>query len=528
VSNLSRRRRRAAGAIVCLATAMLCLDVAVVNTALPSMARDLHSSLSGVQWVIDAYTLPLAAFVLSAGSIADRRGRRRAFTFGMAVFTAASLACALARSFVFLDAARAVQGLGGAVLFATSLAILADAFPEARERAGAMAAYGATIGGSYVIGPAAGGALTSWFGWQSVFYLNVPLGVGAVLGTHLWLPESRDPRARKLDWPGLITLSAGLLFLVLALLRGNGWGSPATLAELGVGGVLLLAFVITEHLVPAPMLPLGLFGRRDFTAAQVSAFTVSAGFFALYLYVTLYLQDVLGLSVIRASLALLPSTLVLLMVSAASARLLGRLAPGPILSIGLLLVGGGVALIAIVGTRSSWTAILPGLSLASAGMGLVNPAQAMLALGSGPPEDSGLLAGAASTFRNSGLAVGVAAFGTLLPAAAALGHGSPGAYVTALHRVLFAGAALSVAGALAVGWLAGIRNAAPAPGAAAEPVPAEARLRLNLTPRPQTARTGETAAIRYYGKPFFDCIAIERTPPGGILSATRGTCSSGV
>ena len=502
MSDLSRPRRRAAGVIVCLATAMLCLDVAVVNTALPSMARDLHSSLSGVQWVIDAYTLPLAAFVLSAGSIADRRGRRRAFTFGMAVFTAASLACALARSIVFLDAARAVQGLGGAVLFATSLAILADAFPEARERAGAMAAYGATIGGSYVIGPAAGGALTSWFGWQSVFYLNVPLGVAAVLGAHLWLPESRDPRARKLDWPGLITLSTGLLLLVLALLRGNGngWGSPAILAGLGVGGVLLLAFVITEHLVPAPMLPLGLFGRRDFTAAQVSAFTVSAGFFALYLYVTLYLQDVLGLSVIRASLALLPSTLVLLIVSSASARLLGRLAPGPILSVGLLLVGGGVALIAIVGPHSSWTAILPGLSLASAGMGVVNPAQAMLALGSGPPEDSGLLAGAASTFRNSGLAVGVAAFGALLPAAAALGHGSPEAYVTALHRALFAGAALSVAGALAVGWLVGIRNAAPAPGTAAEPVPAEARLWLNLTPA--------------LGRP--------------VLSATRGTCSSGV
>jgi EmrB/QacA subfamily drug resistance transporter len=507
VSDLSRRRQRATCAIVCLATAMLCLDVAVVNTALPSMARDLHSSLSGVQWVIDAYTLPLAALVLSAGSIADRRGRRRAFAFGMAVFTAASLACALARNIVFLDAARAVQGLGGAVLFATSLAILADAFPEARERAGAMAAYGATIGGSYVVGPAAGGALTSWFGWQSVFYLNVPLGAAAVLGTHLWLPESRDPRARKLDWPGQITLSAGLFLLVLALLRGdgNGWGSPATSAELGVGGILLLAFVAIEHLVPAPMLPPGLFGRRDFTAAQVSAFTVSAGFFALYLYLSLYLQDVLGLPVIRASLALLPSTAVLFAVSTASARLLRRFAPGRILGPGLLVVGGGVALIAIIGPHSSWTAILPGLCLTSVGMGVVNPAQAMLALGSGPPADSGLLAGATSTFRNSGLAVGVAAFGVVLPAAGALGHGSPGAYVTALHHALFAGAALTGLGALAVGWLVGVRKAAPARGAGEQRVPAGARLwpvPTALRVADQARRPRLSAAVRRPRRPL--------------------------
>jgi EmrB/QacA subfamily drug resistance transporter len=463
---LSRRRQRATMVIVCLATAMLSLDSAVVNSALPFLARDLHSGLSGVQWVIDAYTVAVAAVVLSAGSIADRLGRRRVFAVGLVVFTAASLACALARSIVFLDAARAVQGFGGAVMFATSLALLADAYPRARERATAMAAWGATIGGAYAIGPAVGGALTTWFGWQSVFYVNVPIGVAVVLGTFAWLRESRDPRARKLDWPGQLTFSGALFLLVLALLRGNGegWGSSVIVTELAAAGFLLLVFAAIEHLVPAPMLPLGLFLRRDFTAAQVTGFAVSAGFFATYLYLTLYLQNVLGLSPIRAGVVMLPGTLVLFLVSGASAPVTGPFAPGLVLSAGLLLVGGGLALMTIVGAHSSWAAILPGLILACVGTGLINPAQATLALSSGLREDSGLLAGASNTFRFGGIAVGVAAFGALLPATAALGLQSPGGYVTGLRHAFLVGCAVSVLGAVVVGCLIGYRHAKP-PGA---------------------------------------------------------------
>jgi EmrB/QacA subfamily drug resistance transporter len=456
---LSRRRQRATLVIVCLATAMLCLDIAVVNTALPFLARDLHSGLSGVQWVVDAYTIALAALVLSAGSLADRLGRRRIFAAGMVVFTASSLACALAPDIAFLDAARAVQGVGGAAMFATSLAIVADAFPQARERAGAMAAYGASIGGSFAVGPAVGGALTSWFGWQSVFWVNVPLGLAAVGGIFACLRESRDPRARRLDWPGQVTLCAALVLLVLALLRGDGdgWGNPAIVAELAIAGFLLLLFTVIEHRVRAPMLPLGLFTRRDFTAAQVTAFAVSAGFFGLYLYLTLYLQNVLGLSPLRAGLALLPGTAVLFAVSALSAPVTVRFARGLVLSVGLLLVGGGVALMLIVGAHSSWTALLPGLVLACAGTGLVNPAQAALALSSGRPEESGLLSGAANTFRNGGTAVGVAVFGALIPSAAALGQGSPAGYVTGLHHALLVGSAVSLAGAVGVAALIGLR-----------------------------------------------------------------------
>ena len=236
-SPLSSRAQRGTLAVVCLATAMLMLDIAVVNTALPYVARDLHSRL-----------------------------------------TVASLACGLAGSVALLDGARTVQGLASALMFASSLAILADAFPGTRERAGAMAAYGATIGASFAVGPAVGGALTTAFGWRWVFFINVPLGLIGLIGAVRWVRESRDPRARKLDWPGQASLSAGLFLLVLALLRGNvdGWSSGPSVAELAGAALLLGGFGLIEARVRTPMLPLGLFGRRDFTAAQIAAFAISA------------------------------------------------------------------------------------------------------------------------------------------------------------------------------------------------------------------------------------------------------------
>jgi EmrB/QacA subfamily drug resistance transporter len=452
-------RKWATALIVCLGIAMLCLDSAVVNTALPSIARNLHAGLSGLQWVVDAYTLALAAVVLSMGSVGDRLGRRRVFAIGMIVFTASSLACALAPSIGFLDGARAVQGLGGASMFATGLAILADAFPPA-ERPRSMAAYGATIGAAFALGPAVGGTLTTWFGWRSVFYVNIPLGVLALIGTYAWLRESRHPHARRLDWAGQLTLSGTLFLLVLALLRGNdqGWGSAPIIAELAGAGVLLVAFVIAEAVARTPMLPLGMFARRDFSATQVTSFAISAGFFALYLYMTLYLQDVLGLSPMRAGLALLPGTGLIFLVSGASAPLAGRFSPGLLLPGALVLVAGGVSLVSIAGPHSSWTVILPGLLIACLGTGIVNPVSAILGMSAGPPEDSGVLAGAMDAFRYGGIAVGVAAYGALLPAGAGTGHESADAFVTGFRHALFVGSAVTLAGAMAVMILIGTRH----------------------------------------------------------------------
>jgi EmrB/QacA subfamily drug resistance transporter len=265
-------------AVVCLATAMLMLDIAVVNTALPQIALDLRSNLTGIQWIVDAYTLALAAVVLTAGSIADRVGRRLIFTSGIGLFTATSLACALASDIAVLDAARALQGIGAAMMFASSLAILVDAFPTDPGRAKAFAAYGATIGASFAVGPLVGGALTSAISWRAVFYVNVPLGIAALLASYASLRESRDPSPRAIDRIGQTTLTGGLFLLVLALLRANqeGWGSPRIVAELVGAAIFLALFVVTESRVEQPMLPLRLFRRPDFSGAQIAAFAISA------------------------------------------------------------------------------------------------------------------------------------------------------------------------------------------------------------------------------------------------------------
>ena len=270
---------------VSVATFMLLLDITVVNVALPQIRDDLGGSFSDLQWVVDAYALTLAALVLTAGSLADRLGRRRLFVWGLGIFSAASLLCGLAPDPTFLNIARALQGIGGAVMFAVSLALLAQEFPAGRERANAMGIYGATIGVAVAIGPLVGGALTDGLGWQSIFYLNVPIGLTAIGVTFARLRESRDPNATRVDWPGVATFSAALFMLVLALVRGNdeGWGSTQIVALLAGSAVLLAAFVAIERRVREPMLPLGLFKRPAFTGVQLGAFAISASAFALFL-----------------------------------------------------------------------------------------------------------------------------------------------------------------------------------------------------------------------------------------------------
>jgi EmrB/QacA subfamily drug resistance transporter len=445
--------------VVCAATAMLMLDIAVVNTALSRIAEDLGADLHGLQWVVDAYTLVLAATVLTAGSLADRLGRRRLFAVGLIVFTGASAVCAASSSIGMLDAARAVQGLGAAIMFAVSLALLANAFPDPRERAGALAAYGATIGGSFAIGPLVGGALTSGLDWQWIFLINVPLGIACLWITRTKVEESRDPHARRIDWAGQAALAPALFLLVLALLRGNddGWTSAAILAELGAAAVLLAAFVAIERRVTEPMLPLRFFRSADFTGAQVAAFAISASFFAVFLYTTLYLQQVLGMSAIEAGLAYLPGTLICFVVSGATAQLGERVAPRVMVAGGLALVATGMALMTVAGPDTSWVVILPGEIVALVGTGLFNPALSAVALGSVPVEQSGLAAGVNDTFRQAGIAVGVAALGALVPAGSALGGGSPADYVDGLQNALWVCVGVAGAGAVAAALLIGRR-----------------------------------------------------------------------
>jgi EmrB/QacA subfamily drug resistance transporter len=400
---------------VSVATFMLLLDITVVNVALPSIREDLGASFTDLQWVVDAYALTLAALVLTAGSLADRLGRRRVFAWGLAIFSLASLLCALAPDPTFLNLARALQGVGGAVMFAVSLALVAQEFPAGRERGTAMGVYGATIGVAVAIGPLVGGALVDSLGWESIFYLNVPIGLAAIAVTYTRLRESRDPHATRVDWAGVLTFSAALFALVLALVRGNdeGWGSTLIESLFTASAALLAAFVAIERRVSEPMLPLGLFRRRSFTGVQLAAFAVSGSLFALFLYLTLYLQSYLGYSPLEAGLRYLPITIASFVAAPIAGALLSRVPARVMMSLGL--AGGGVGLLLMsgIGAGDEWTTLLGGFLVAGAGVGLLNPVIADVAVSVVPKEQSGMAAGINDTFRQVGVAVGIAVWGAI-------------------------------------------------------------------------------------------------------------------
>ena len=403
---------------VSVATFMLLLDITVVNVALPSIRDDLGGSFSDLQWVVDAYALTLAALVLTAGSLADRLGRRRLFTWGLATFSGASLLCALAPDPTFLNAARALQGIGGAVMFAVSLALLAQEFPAGRERANAMGIYGASIGVAVAVGPLVGGALTEGLGWRSIFYLNVPIGLAAIAVTYAKLRESRDPNATRVDWAGVATFSAALFMFVLALVRGNdeGWGSTLIISLFAGSAALMTAFVAVESRVSEPMLPLGLFRRPSFTGVQLAAFAISAAAFALFLYIGLYLQNYLGYTPLQAGLRYLPITLAAFLLSpVAAALLIPGPRPGPAKRRPCP-VGPGTAADVRNQRRSEWTTLLGGFLVLGAGVGLLNPVIGDVALSVVPKERSGMAAGINDTFRQVGVAVGVAVWGAIFVA----------------------------------------------------------------------------------------------------------------
>jgi len=414
IANSNSRKWWTLGA-VCVATFMLLLDITVVNTALPDIQKDLGGSFSDLQWVVDAYALSLAALVLTAGSLADRLGRRRIFAVGLIVFSIASLLCALAPDPTALNLARGLQGVGGAIMFAVSLALVAQEFPSGAERGMAMGIYGATIGIAVAIGPLLGGLLTDGFGWESVFLINVPIGLVTVAVTYWKLVESRDPNATRIDWGGLVTFSTALFALVLALVRGNaeGWGSTPIVSLFAAAAVLFVAFIAIETRVKQPMLPLGLFKRPAFTGVQLGAFAVSGSMFAIFLYLTLYLQGFLGHSPVEAGLRYLPITLASFFVAPFAGMALAKVQARYLLSGGLALVGAGLLMMGSLGVNSEWTALLVGFIVGGVGIGLVNPVIADVALSVVPKEQSGMAAGINDTFRQVGIAVGIAAWGAI-------------------------------------------------------------------------------------------------------------------
>jgi EmrB/QacA subfamily drug resistance transporter len=399
---------------VCVGTFMLLLDVTIVNVALPKIQAGLGSSFTDLQWVVDAYALTLAALLLTAGSLADLRGRRRVFAIGLVVFSAASLLCGVAQSPLMLNLSRGVQGIGGAMMFATSLALLGTAY-RGRDRGVAFGVWGAVTGAAVSIGPVVGGALTEALSWRWIFLVNVPIGVVALALTMTKIEESRDPQGARLDIPGFVTFSGSLAALVFALIESSqkGWGSGLVEGCLIASVVLIIAFVFVERGQSKPMLDLSLFRRPAFDGASIVAFSLSASIFAMFLYLTLYLQDLLGLSPLEAGLRLLTLSGAILVTSFAAGRLTTVVPVRLLMGAGLVLVAISLLLMRGLGVSSEWTHLLPGFIVGGIGVGLINPPLASTAIAVVPPRQAGMGSGINSTFRQVGIATGIAALGSI-------------------------------------------------------------------------------------------------------------------
>ncbi len=399
---------------VCIATFMLLLDVTIVNVALPDIERSLGSDFTDLQWVVDAYALTLAALLLTGGSLGDLFGRRRLFVIGLGIFTAASLACGLAGTPDHLTFARAAQGIGAAFMFATSLSLLASNY-TGPDRGTAFGVWGAVTGASVAVGPLAGGVLTEAFGWESIFFVNLPIGLAAIALTLTRVEEVKGPAGGRIDWPGTLTFSAALFLLIYGLIRGNaeGWGSALIVTCLVGALILLMVFVVVERVQQRPMLDLSLFRKPAFVGASIAAFVLSASMFAMFLYLTLYVQNVLGYSALESGLRFLPITVLSFFAAPLSGKLAERFGIRYFLGGGLALVGTGLLLMGGLSQQDDWTALLAGFMIAGGGIGLVNPALATAAIGVVDQRRSGMASGINSTFRQVGIATGIAGLGAI-------------------------------------------------------------------------------------------------------------------
>ena len=400
--------------LVSIATFMLLLDVTVVNVALPDIQRELGAGLSSLQWVVDAYSLMLAAFLLTAGSLGDRLGRRRVFTIGFGIFTFASFLCGISSDPTLLNLARGLQGIGGAGMFATSLALIGQEF-HGKDRATAFGVWGATIGGAVAIGPLVGGVLTESFGWEWIFFVNVPIGIAAMVLTERKITNVFADDPEPIDFPGLVTFSLSLFLLIFGLIRGNpeGWGSTLIVACLVGAAALMAAFVAIEQRSDHPMLDFSLFRKPAFNGVSAVAFTLSAGMFALFLYLTIYIQGVLDFSPLEAGLRFLPLTILGFVVAPISGALSNRIPIRILLGVGMTLVGIGLLLMHGVSVDSKWTTLLAGFVVAGIGIGITNPGIGQAAIAVVPPQKAGMGSGINTTFRQIGIATGVAGLGAV-------------------------------------------------------------------------------------------------------------------
>jgi EmrB/QacA subfamily drug resistance transporter len=419
-SDLDRRRRPLILAICCTSMIVVVMDISVVNVALPAIGREFDASTSDLQWTIDAYTLVLASFLVMAGSVADRVGRRRIFRLGLAAFGLGSLACSLAPGIDALIAARALQAVGGTMLNPVALAIIATTFPDRAERARAIGVVGAVSGLALGLGPILGGALVDLFGWRSIFWVNVPIVAVAILATTLFVPESRAARPRRFDPVGQALVFLVLCGVVFAIIESGelGWSSPIVLTLLVAAGAGILGLLRYEPRRADPLLELRLFRSVPFSAAIVTAVLALCGFGAFLFVTTLYLQDVRAMTSLRAGLCLLPVGVLIVVLSPLAGRMVGERGPRvPLVISGVALALGGVASLRL-GADTPLPAVLGSFVLFGIAQGTVNPPISISAVAGMPVAMAGVAASLASAGRQTGTALGVAISGTILGSAA--------------------------------------------------------------------------------------------------------------
>jgi EmrB/QacA subfamily drug resistance transporter len=462
--------------LCCIGQFMVILDVSVVNVALPSIRADLHFSGSNLQWVVNAYTLTFAGFLLLGGRAADLLDKRHVFTAGLALFGVASLVGGFAQSEMTLIIARGIQGLGGAIVAPATLSIISSVFTVGHERNRALGAWGAMGGVGGAVGVLLGGLLTEAFSWRWILFINVPIAIVTVVGAQRFVPQGRPEESvrRNFDVAGAVTATAGLVVLVYGIVKTEsyGWGSARTLITLAIGLALLGVFVAIEgRFAKAPLMPLRVFKNRQLTAANIVVFMLGASMLAMWFLVSLYLQEVLEFSPIQAGLAFAPMASFLAVCSRFAGKLAARVGPARLLGGGMTAVAVGMLLFARMPADGSyWKDVLPAGLLCSGGIGFAFVPVTIAAMAGVEPREAGLASGIVNTARQVGGSLGLAILSTIAidRAASLAGQTSVHAALTSgFHRAFVIGAGFAAIGALAT-MLMNKRVRPPSP------VPAEA------------------------------------------------------
>jgi EmrB/QacA subfamily drug resistance transporter len=477
VSSTPDPRRWRALALVCVAMFMTVLDVSIVNVALPSIGRSLHVSKDQeLQWIITAYAITFGGFLLLGGRAADLLGRKRMFMIGIALFSAASLACGLAGSLGVLIAARAVQGLGGAIISPATLSIITTTFDEGSERNKALGIWGAMGGSGAAAGVLFGGILTKYLGWEWIFFVNVPVGALVLALTPAVVRESRIGERRRFDIAGAVTVTAGLALLVYAISKapGYGWGSGRTIGELVGAVALLVAFLVIEMRHPDPIMPLRIFRLRTLAGSNVVAFMLGAVVFSNFFLLTLYVQQVLGYSALKTGITFLATAGTVVIVAGISQALVTKLGPKPVMVAGMALITGGMLWYSQIPVHGHYASdLLPGYLMVGIGMAFAFIPVSIAALAGVEAREAGLASGLLNTSQQIGGAIGVAVAATVATTHATTllrsGHTAAEAYTSGFSLGFWVIAGVAAAGTLAALTLVRreeVRARAEAPAAA--------------------------------------------------------------